>query len=126
MIGRVLGCLGHTAVRAGQLNEATDLCAQGLTLRLAMGHRPGILASLRAAMSRTLALGRPVVAAWLLGAAEAAREALSRSRTPIAARAMESIMASLRAQLGAAQVVGRGAPARHEPRTGAAYARHGT
>ena len=101
-----LGRLGYTAVREGRLHEAATLCAEALTLRRAIGHRAGIVFSLDSGYGElALALGRPAVAARLLGAAAAAREALGQPRSPIEARAAELLETTLRAQLGEANFV---------------------
>ena len=100
-IGRALGALGYTAVREGQLNEAAGVCTEALLLRRAIGHRPGMIVSLESgAIELALALGRPVVAARLRGAAEAARAELDLPRSPIDERAADLVETSLRAQLG--------------------------
>ena len=103
LLGMTLGRLGYTAVREGRLHEAATLCAEALTLRRAIGHRAGIVFSLDSGYGElALALGRPAVAARLLGAAAAAREALGQPRSPIETRAAEQLETTLRAQLGEA------------------------
>ena len=106
LLGMTLGRLGYTAVREGRLHDAATLCAEALTLRRAIGHRAGMVVSLDSGYGElALALGRPAVAARLLGAAAAAREALGQPRSPVEARAADVLETTLRAQLGAANFV---------------------
>jgi len=101
LIGRSLGFLGYIAVREGRLKQAAELCAEALVLRRAIGHQAGLVFALdHGYIELALALGRPAVAARLLGAVEAAREALGRPRTPIEARVAAELRAVLASQLG--------------------------
>lgn len=100
---RALGGLARAALRTGDLAAGAELCAEALRLRLEIGHRAGMVFALEGECPElALAAGRPVVAARLLGAAEAAREALGRPPTPMELRAGEPARRSLHEQLGPA------------------------
>ncbi|CAA9321373.1 MAG: hypothetical protein AVDCRST_MAG93-5761 [uncultured Chloroflexia bacterium] len=101
LIGRALGRLGQIAVRMRDLVNAAQLCAQGLTLRREIGHTGGLLFSLdRGYIELAVAVGRPTVAAALLGAVEAARDALGHPRLPMEERDLVPIIAQVRTELG--------------------------
>lgn len=101
LVGRCLGQLGRLAVREGDLAEAARLSAAALTVRRAIDHRPGMVFSLDEGMLElALAAGLPVVAARLLGAADAARTRLGVVRKPSETRAAESARRQLLARLG--------------------------
>jgi hypothetical protein len=100
LMGRALGRLGRIACREGDLIASATLCAEATNLRLSIGHKDGMIWSLdEGYIELALAANRPVVAAQLLGAVDAARQSLSRPRAPVEARYMEPIIARLRQQL---------------------------
>ncbi|HXF64191.1 MAG TPA: BTAD domain-containing putative transcriptional regulator, partial [Caldilineaceae bacterium] len=101
LIGRSLGRLGRSACREGDLTTAASLSAEALRVRLAIGHKAGIIFALdEEYVELALAAGQPTVAARLLGAVETARRALQRPRSPVEARHVEPIIAGLQKQLG--------------------------
>jgi predicted ATPase/DNA-binding SARP family transcriptional activator len=103
LIGRVLGQLGRIACREGDLESAATFCAEALTIRRTIGHKPGMIFILdQGYVELAIAIGQPLIAARILGAVAAARNAIARPREPIETRQLEPLLARLRDQLGEA------------------------
>ncbi len=97
-----LGGLGRTLRQMGDLEGARACFAESLRLRLESGERRGVAVTLTNLAYVEQAARRPEVAARLLGAAEALREALGVPILPGRRREYDELVAAVRAALEAA------------------------
>jgi non-specific serine/threonine protein kinase len=101
LIARVLGQLGRIACREGGLVTAAMLCSEALTIRLTIGHKPGMIFALdQGFLELALATEQLVIAARILGGVARARKAIARPRDPMETRQLEPFLMRLREQLG--------------------------
>lgn len=101
LIARMLGRLGRLAGREGDLVAAATFSAEALELRSKIGHKAGLIFALEEEYGElAMAAGQPAVAARLLAAAEAARQAINRPRDPVENEPLQRLIARLQEQLG--------------------------
>jgi tetratricopeptide (TPR) repeat protein len=94
--------LGHAAWRQGDVGSASALLKESLTLRRAIGERLGIVECLEGLAMVAAGTSQPTLAARLLGAADAGRQAMGTPLPPADRRWYETTIASARGALGEA------------------------
>lgn len=100
-----LNCLGRTALSAGAVERAEGWLNESLVIARPANNRWTIAHSLELLAGVASAQGRLVLAAQLLGTAEAMREQMPAALWPPFQQAHESLVTQLRAALGAADFV---------------------
>jgi tetratricopeptide (TPR) repeat protein len=98
-IFEILNDLGRVVLDQGDTDRAAALFGESLKLSLEPENENGITLNLVSLAGVAGALGQPARAAQLLGAAEAIRESIGRSLTPVERAVVEQYAASVRAQL---------------------------
>jgi len=101
-MAQVLGKLGHVATIQGEFGQAMTLLLEALSLSRGIGAREQVANLLENIAHLALALGDPLRAARLGGAAEGLREALGQPLTPGERGDHDRAIAALRAVLGEA------------------------
>jgi tetratricopeptide (TPR) repeat protein len=98
-IFEILNDLGRVALDQGDTERAASLFGESLKLSLEPENEIGITVSLIGLAGVAGSLGQPARAAQLLGSAEAIRESIGRSLTPVERIVYDQYAAAIRAQL---------------------------
>jgi hypothetical protein len=101
-IARALSNVGYVEQQRGMFEAAERHVREGLAAQLDVGDRYGLIFNLEVLARVALATSRPERAAWLLGAASAARVALAIAVRPADEESIASLCASVREALGPA------------------------